>query len=453
MSSILFICSAFAPRNIIGSIRPSKMAKFLVRLGHEVTVFMPEMAPGEPEDSLLMGPEMEKVKRIQVPYGKAYHKIRKTYKYGNGTTGSGVSNSISGFKGFARFAFFLLNDFTWSRKVIAAIKKDPPEAPYDAVISSYPNLSTHWAAAHVKRRGRARTWLADFRDPMVYDWQGRLQQMINKRLQRWVEKRSDAVLSVSRDAMAKFPDAAASGKLHWVPNGFDLDDIEYSGSKGLHPSVAIPRNINSKLVFAYTGGLYAGKRDLRVLFRVFRELIDSAILHESDIALLYAGNDGSILKKHASELGLVNLVHDFGFVERREALSIMRAADCTVLCTHNSREDQGVVPGKLYELLLIAKPIIAVINGDVPGSEAKKILEDTNAGIVYEEANHSLDYPLFKASIKSMLAQKARGESVQSLLDKQKREAFNYINITQNVLSIIGRLQLTIDHSERVSEK
>jgi len=45
MGSFLFVCTAFAPKNVIGSVRPTKIAKYLVRAGHDVTVVMPELPP------------------------------------------------------------------------------------------------------------------------------------------------------------------------------------------------------------------------------------------------------------------------------------------------------------------------------------------------------------------------------------------------------------------------
>ena len=35
---ILIISYYFAPQNVIGAVRPTKLAKYLTRMGHEVTV-------------------------------------------------------------------------------------------------------------------------------------------------------------------------------------------------------------------------------------------------------------------------------------------------------------------------------------------------------------------------------------------------------------------------------
>ena len=99
MADILFVCTAFAPKNIIGSIRPTKLAKYMVRMGHRVTVILPVLGENEPQDELLMSPEMDSVRRVAVPNGGLYHRIKGIYKKGgSGKLAQGpASNGQPGF--------------------------------------------------------------------------------------------------------------------------------------------------------------------------------------------------------------------------------------------------------------------------------------------------------------------------------------------------------------------
>lgn len=421
MSRILFICSAFAPRNIIGAVRPSKLAKYMVRMGHEVTVVSPEVPEGEPKDTLLESPELLRVRRITIPYSGAYHKVRGAYRKSAG--GSSSSGGSTGFKQFARFAFTLLNDLLWTRRVKAALRGLKDKGPFDAVISSYPNVGAHLAAAWARKRGLARRWVADFRDPMVYDWQNAPQRRANAFLQRRFERGSDAVTTVSKDLMPKFQDAARAGKLHWLPNGFDLDDLVTSVKT---ISVFTFSEEPQKLILAYAGGLYGGLRDFSSLFQALQELRSDGV---ADALFYYAGRDEAVLRNSAQKHGIEGIIRSFGVLERRDALMMQQKADAVVICSLNTKRDKGIMTGKVFDCLLLGRPLVAVINGDAPGSELGQLLRDVGAGVVYEEAAHEVDFLALKAFLARLSHEKRTGGRVSFQMDENKKAQYTYEKI------------------------
>ena len=431
---ILFICSAFAPRNVIGAVRPSKMAKYMVRMGHEVTVVSPDVPEGEPRDTLLESPEIQASRRVVVPYAGAYHRLRGAYRKG-GAGAASASGGASGLKQFARFAVSLLNDLLWTRRVKAALRGLAGGEPFDAVISSYPNAAPHFAASWARRRGLAKRWVADFRDPMVYEWQNAPQKRANTFLQRRFEARADVVTVVSRDAMEKFPASAGAGKLRWVPNGFDPDDLRGAAdaAAGPSPGTAEP----GRLVLAYAGGLYGGKRDLSPLFRALRELTDEGAMGDGPV-FLYAGPDEAILRGFARAHGLEGSVRAMGVLERRAALGMQQGADAVVVCSHNSRQDRGILTGKVYECLMLGRPLVTLVNGDMPGSELGRMLDDVGAGAVYEEARHEADFPRLKAFLAGLARQKALGGDVTFNMNEDKKAAYAYGRIAARMAGLAG---------------
>lgn len=430
MYRILFICTAFAPKNVIGSIRPSKIAKYLVRQGHEVTVYMPEGIPGEPQDSLLLGPEIEKIQRIEVPYSQAYRKIHSVAQQSRSTKSS---SNVSGLRGFARFAYLLLNEYNWSRRTIASIKKNLPAQPYDIVLSTYPNIGTHWVASAVRRKGWAKTWIADFRDPMVYDFQDSLQKVVNKRLQTSIEKKSDVVLTVSRGVMEKLPVAASLGKLHWLPNGFDPEDMPNVLAEG---TMDFPGGKN-QLVLSYAGSLYGGQRNLNVVFESLKSLMDQGLMQRDELLVLYAGKEEDILRAQAQPYGLEDCIHGLGRVERKVSIQMQQYSDAPMICSFNTRSNMGIMTGKVYEVLMIGKPVIAIINGNLPGSELGKMLRELNAGVVYEEGNHEQDFKALREYLLTLYTDKKNTGKTEQKMDEDKKSAYGHDRLTQRLLSII----------------
>jgi hypothetical protein len=429
---VLFIVSAFAPRNVIGAVRPSKLAKYLVRLGHEVTVVSPDVPEGEPRDTLLESEELKQARRVVVPYASSWHRLRGAYKKG-GAGAATASGGASGVKQFARFLASLLNDALWTRRVKEALRGLGSGTPFDAVISSYPNAGPHFAAAWAKRKGLARRWVADFRDPMVYDWQNAPQRLLSRLMQRHFERGADVVTVVARGAMEKFSVSQQRGTLRWIPNGFDPDDL-----RGMDAGADAPAEEPGRLVLAYAGGLYGGKRDLRPLFRALRELTDEGRLGEQGPLFLYAGRDEGVLRGFARECGLEGHVRAVGVLERKAALSLQRGADAVVVCSHNSRQDKGVMTGKVYECLMLGRPVITLVNGDAPGSELGRMLTDIRAGAVYGEARHAEDFPGLKDFLAGLWRGKTSGQGGAWQMDEEKKAEYAYGRITARMAALMG---------------
>lgn len=426
MAKILIISTAFAPKNVIGSIRPTKLAKYLTRLGHEVAVISPYLPPDAPRDQLLMSPEITQQAQLQVSYTQLHNLLGSKYRQDTKASGTGASAARSGWKGSAIGLYKHVQEWLWARKARGALRELAGQEGFDAVISTYPNYGPHWLAAWARRRGHARRWVADFRDPMAYEWLGPLLGPVNRRLQSQAERQADAVVTVSQDLMEKFPIAGNGARLHWLPNGFDPEDLQ--GLKARDMPVPDPQ---SPLVFSYAGGLYAGQRDLRPFFLALRELVDAGALREGDVRLDYAGADGAILRGYAEAVGLAGMARDLGLLVRREALALQQRADCALIATHNTKTDRGILTGKVYECLMIGNPILALVAGDVPNSELGQLIKRVQAGAVYEAARHQQDFPALKAFILALLAQKRASGQVAWQMDMAQKEAYTYAGIAR----------------------
>lgn len=428
MAKLLIVTTAFAPKNVIGSVRASKLAKYLVRQGHEVSVISPSLAPDAPRDLLLMGPEIEQTRRLEVPYARLHDALGSRYRRDTKATGAGAVAVRTDWKGTAIALYKHAQEWLWSIRARKALRQLAGGEKFDAVISTYPNYGPHWLAAWARGKGLARRWLADYRDPMVYEWLGPLMKRVNLRLQRRTERSADVLTTISRDAMDKFVIAENGGKLRWVPNGFDPEDVEGLAAPGKNRAEP-----GAPLVFSYAGGLYGGKRDLSVFFKALRQLVDEGALKETDLRLDYAGLDSSVMAAFAQRENLAGIIRNHGQLTRRKAIELQQSADCALVCAHNTKKDKGILTGKIYECILVGNPILAIVNGDAPGSELGRMIDHLRAGFVYEEARHHDDFPGMKACILAMLHQKRDTGFVEARIDRTLAATYSYAEISARI--------------------
>ena len=221
----------------------------------------------------------------------------------------------------------------------------------------------------------------------------------------------------------------AEEKLICIPNGFDPEDATQT--------VGTPTD--GMLRIFYAGTLYAGRRDFSVVFRAISELHREGLVEPERIRFEYAGNEWPVMRSFAEQYGLTDCCINHGFIPRSRVLELLGEADCTAVCTHNTKTDQGVVTGKVFELLLVGKPIVTVVNGDTADSELAAIVRDCHAGPVYEQPTHDRDYPALKQWLLDTYREKLETLAVAPVLDPGKRDAYSYEALSGKLFELIAR--------------
>lgn len=439
MESVLVIMNAFAPINNCGSIPNTKLIKYLVHEDVEITVISNAIDPGVVTDENLISEEISRLKVIRIPQSKLYYKTVGSTR--EKITDNGVKLKMKSETRplRARIISVLKNTFFWLRErdwLICAkriIKKELSGRKFDIIYSSYPGTRALHLAKILMKKGTAKKWIADFRDPIGYAEYNKFEYARDQRFQHRIERMADAVTIVSEGAMEKFRcEGVPDSKITYIPNGYDPEDFDVDAFN-TNPT-------QDKLRVFYAGTLYAGKRDLTTMFRAISELSEEGSIDTSKVSVEYAGNEWPIMQGYAEKFGLENICTNYGFVTRTEVMEIMSEIDCSVVCSHNTTVDKGVVTGKVFELLLVGKPIIAVITGDEPNSELGAIVRDCNAGIVYEQATGDVDYPRFKQWLKATYDEKMQNGAIEINLNTEEREKYSYKNISRNLYELMCKV-------------
>ncbi len=247
-------------------------------------------------------------------------------------------------------------------KALRIIKKEN----IDCLFITSPPHSSHLAGVILKML-TGRPLVADFRDGWSRgNFQSEptpLHRWLNRVLEKWVVRRADRVIGVSRRLVEKFKKHSADQpfKFSCITNGFDAADFTKAKT--------IP---NEKFTITYCGFL---KRiaPLGSFFLGLRQLLNSRPELRGKIIVHLVGSDvrgrGAA---EARELGLEDTVTFTGYVNHRTAVAELLQADL-LLYPVADWASTDFVPGKTFEYLASGKPVLVI----GPGVEGVEILKTT----------------------------------------------------------------------------
>ncbi|PHS61899.1 MAG: hypothetical protein COB12_11420 [Flavobacterium sp.] len=442
--NILFITTAFSPENAVGSIRTTKIVKYLIKNNFKVTVISPKLHESTKLDYSNECIELDKVERILIPHSKLFESIflkrrNKMIQKKSAANYLEVKNKksiISVLKSqlfiCIHFLYTFIRNKDWSREVNKYIVKNIDIQEYTGLISSYPSLSAHWISYKISKN-HGLVWIADFRDPINYEANSnKIINKINSYFQNKIANKATYITSISEDIFFKFDikNKTNTNKYICIPNGFDPADLQ-------EQKVELNKNEN-KLNLCYVGSLYGGKRDLSVIFEAIEILINENKINKDLINFIYAGNEFDVLKNQAEKYNLSSLLVNRGFVSRLESVEIQSKSDLIVITTWNTKNDQGILTGKLFECLLTKKMILGVVNGTVPNSEMKRLVKKINGGFVFEESslNYNEEFHELKEFILKLYLEKLKTENVVSTYN-EKINDYTYSRITESIINLL----------------
>ena len=428
---ILIVSYYFAPQNVIGAVRATKLAKYLSRMGHEVTVLCGEGLSSLQDPTLKRDLEqMADVHILREWNPVRSRKQREQAKQGEETTkaasagkagGGGVKRRV--FNGLYLFLLFCA-DVHFARQGIAAVRQMGKQ--FDVVLTSYGPWSMHQIGRSVKKQGRAAWWIADFRDvveaPLFPS-------------KRWVAKYIDRVLENADQitgVSAGYLETMGLGQAGvCIPNGFDREDLQ---------GIEIAHRLGEKqLHFVYCGQMYGAQRDLRAFFRGMKELTAEGVIGEGDFCLAHAGKpqDGELFLRQAAECGLKKNVRLWGMLPRDEAIRLQLEADAILIAAWNTPECRGNLPGKLLEVLMMERPLICCTTGTIPQSESAKVIHQTETGYCYEEAAGEESFIGLKAHLRSLCEAFRAGAEIPFAPNRPEIEKYTYAKVAERFAALM----------------
>jgi Glycosyl transferase 4-like domain len=340
MTRLLLISQTFPPDNAASAVRAGQIFKYLPEHGYQ-----PVVVAANPDERSIGGDLLRRVpseKRV-----------------------AAVSLVSTFARWFTRFLSPYDDRLSWAPHAVDAAVRIMKSQPVQAVYSTSPFLSAHFAALWLKARFGL-PWIADFQDPVrdnpfrsrrwIYPYDALIERLIFRHAER-LAANTDAVAATWRE---RYPQWAEKVSVLW--NSFDP-------SERIEPGVVPPRSYR---VLAHIGSLYDGRHPAKLLASL--ERLDIA---PSDVRIKLVGPIApDVLAAHAPLFARLSAKGALEFgnapVPREEALRETAEADYLVLLdVYNDRDVSLQLPSKLMDYVRFGKPILAYTP---KGSPAERIL-------------------------------------------------------------------------------
>jgi glycosyltransferase involved in cell wall biosynthesis len=376
--AILLVAYFYPPCRDTGALRPASIARWLRRLGHEVTV-LTTSAYGDGDDRNAVRTADAQRWRARL---RGEDRIDALF---DADTYSGRPHPLSrlivpeplalAWTPFARHRALCLNR----------------ERRFDCVITTAPPESAHGVGIALARRGVP--WIADVRDAWTFEplrprFPTGAQRWLDGRLERRWLGRADAVVCVSEPAAEDLRRRGIAEPL-LVPNGWDPELVPAGDGE---PTGLLDAD---RVSLVYTGRFGSYGRDPRPLVealgRLARDDAETAAKLELVVAGPLSAEEATLMATDVSPARIVAA----GSLQRERALALQREADALLLVAQPTRSQ--LLNIKLFEYLAAGRPILALAG-------------DTEAGRVVEEIGGEAVRADDVAAIAAALARVARGE-------------------------------------------
>jgi hypothetical protein len=416
--------------NVIGAVRPYNFAKELSNLGFQVTCVTGELESGKTERDINFDICRVECGAIECWNKNRVQKGRNVQSSAQKTaTYKKPNRAIAVLRRTAAQVLTVCEAIEWSslavKKCVDIINEDKP----DLIFTTYGPLDTVLVGLKLKKRFKNIKWVSDMRDAMDAEQQQWWRKKLFSIIQNKMLKNANAVVTVCRALAKKYTLILEKYKKNTevfvVENGYE--EI---------PTTTLPIK-DGVLRIGYTGSLYGGLRKMDALFDAL-SFLERKFGEEVPVKVCYAGTDGAELLYQAKKYNAEKYVVDYGMVDRVEALHIQETSDILCVLSWNTKKEQGILTGKFPEYLRLKKPVLALIDGDMPNSELTERINELNMGFSYEYINKTIDFIKFAEWLKNAVLFKKENKNVCPNIKLELLEEYSYTNLSKKLLETLN---------------
>ncbi|GAA4754864.1 glycosyltransferase family 4 protein [Flavisolibacter ginsenosidimutans] len=264
----------------------------------------------------------------------------------------------------------------WKPFAMKAAERLIQNVKFDCVITAGPPHSTHFIGEALKQK-HGLFWIADFHDlwtDVIY-YNMLYHLPVVKKIDAGLEKRilesADLVLTVGEKYKQKL--LLKSERLS--PDKIKIVRIGYDEKLFPQKVVAAPQK---EFVITYTGTMADYYRP-----QVFIESLKHTTQKFPGVSFRFrfAGVLAGSIRNEIDAAGLLSITEDMGYVPHEKAVQLLFSSTVLLLVNPVTKDEEMVIPGKLYEYLAAHKPIINITKQE---AETSAIIAECKAGETFD---------------------------------------------------------------------
>ncbi len=296
------------------------------------------------------------------------------------------------------------------------------------IFSSFSPISDHVIAWFLKILKPNLIWVADFRDLHIerikeFGFHSSLFLNLNILVDKTILAKDNALTCISKGLSQHLK--KYNSNVYVIRNGFDLDEMNQNKQKRIN-----------HFSFLYAGALYEGKRDPSILLECLNNLISMKKINKKNIKLLYAGREDTLFNKFCSKYNLSHIYNNLGYISREKAIEAERSSFFLIMLTWASAKEKGVMTAKFYEYLASGRIIICIVNGE-RDEELDDIFNKTNCGILIYSNEKSCKKKLSNFILKQY--KKYQLHDFQNDYNWEEVYKFSYENLSKKLLNVFKK--------------
>ena len=375
MKKLLIVTYYWPPAGGPGVQRWVKLSKYLSKLGYQCyVVTVDENHASYPSTDLSLQKDIDasikvtKTKSFEVLkiFSSLFKKEKVPYA---GIPDKNKMSFVGKLALYIRSNFFIPDARVgWNSYAIKACEEIIRKENIDVVITTSPPHSTQLIGLSLKKKFKSIKWIADLRDPWTdiyyYEKLSHTKRAKQKdlSLEKQVLEQADAITvtsPITEKLYASKIDKALSHKIKTITNGFDEDDFTSSTTS------------NSK-TFTIT---FAGTINEQFGIEGFVQAVKDITTKHKNVVLHFIGTMDNYTKQ-LLEKELPNDHKITSYVPHKELMNYLMQSQVLLLSIPKGN-NQGTIPGKLFEYLATQKAIICL---GPQGCSAGEIITECEAG-------------------------------------------------------------------------
>lgn len=264
----------------------------------------------------------------------------------------------------------------WKHFAVKAANRLIREVKFACVITAGPPHSTHFIG-EVLQQKHGLFWIADFHDlwtdVIYYDMLYHL-PVVKRRdaaLEKRILEKADLLLTVGekyKEKLLSKSDKLSPGKIKIIRIGYDENLFAHAKQRG-------PQN---RFVITYTGTM-AGYYQPEVFIEALRRVVQK--FPAVPFRFCFAGVMAESIRAEITAAGLTAIVDDRGYLPHQKAVELLLSSTVLLLVNPVTKDEEMVIPGKLYEYLAAGKPIVNITKQE---AETSAIIARCEAGKTFD---------------------------------------------------------------------